>query len=193
MRNNRILQARHQKKLMRKERIVSGRKILDEMQEEEENSDTGFDQVGRSKAAKMMKALIEREKYEMDNMKRLPMSILAKKELRQFNKKQLHKQGGVMLDDLSGFASDVLDVSTTKRGSIHTGLNAAAQTLRQDILEAERLRMSDASFKPMYVYSKTSLSYHIDLRRDRIDRTLAQRLRHFLNLRNLSSMTNSLR
>ncbi|KAK1936381.1 hypothetical protein X943_003079 [Babesia divergens] len=141
--------ARHQKKLMRKERIVSGRKILDEMHEEEENSDTGFDQIGRSKAAKMMKALIEREKYEMDNMKRLPMSKLAKKELRQFNKKQLHKQGGVMLDDLSGFASDVLDVSTTKRGSIHTGLNAAAQTLRQDILEAERLRMSDASFKPI--------------------------------------------
>lgn len=138
--------AKHQKKLMRKERFVSGRKMLDEM--EEQNSDEGDEPTGSSKASKMMKALLEREKYEMDHMKRLPMTKMAKKELRQFNKKHAHKQEGFTLDDISGFASGVLNEGERSRKNVLSGLNAAAQTLRQDILEAQKLKSSDAFFLP---------------------------------------------
>lgn len=136
---------KHKKKLMRKERLTSGRKMLDEF--DDEDSDVGEDHIGKSKAAKMMKALIEREKFEMENMRRLPMTKMAKKDLKQFNKKHAHKQGGYMLDDINDMAADILTAGSGKRDNMLTGFNAAAQTLRQDIRETEKMRSADASFK----------------------------------------------
>ncbi|GBE60269.1 Sas10 C-terminal domain-containing protein, putative [Babesia ovata] len=148
-------QAKHQKKLQRKEKVVSGKRMLDEardMQEDDEDEPT--DRYSSAKAAKMVKALLERERYEMEQMRRLPMNKMAKKELREFQKHQRNKQGGIMLDELSSFAAEAMSSGQTKR-DVLVGMNAAAQIMRQDILETEKLRASDAYFKP-HVAKKSS-------------------------------------
>ncbi|GIX62668.1 Sas10 C-terminal domain-containing protein [Babesia caballi] len=152
-----LRQARHQKKLQRAEKIVSGRRMLDEAREMQDEDEEPVDRYGSSKAAKMVRALLERERYEMEHMKRLPMTKMAKKEIREFQKQQRNKQGGIMLDELSNFAADAMTAGPVKRDML-VGLNAAAQTLRQDILETEKLRASDMYFKPLSTKrpSKTS-------------------------------------
>ncbi|GFE54244.1 Sas10 C-terminal domain-containing, putative [Babesia ovis] len=140
--------ARYQKKLQRAEKVVSGRRLLEQAREEQEDgADDLEDGYNSKKATKMIKALLERERYEMEHMRRLPMNKMAKKELREFQKHQRNKQGGIMLDDLSNFATEAMSSGPSKR-NMTVGLNAAAQAMRQDILETEKLRASDAYYKP---------------------------------------------
>ncbi|EDO07429.2 Sas10 C-terminal domain family protein [Babesia bovis T2Bo] len=141
--------ARQQKKSERMEKVVSGRRMLEQAREQQEFDDgDAIDSTYKSKkAVKMMKALLERERYEMENMRRLPMNKMAKKELRAFQRSQGDKQGGILLEDLSSFASDAMP-KRAKKSDITVGLNAAAQAMRQDILETEKQRASDSYYKP---------------------------------------------
>ncbi|ORM39483.1 Neuroguidin [Babesia sp. Xinjiang] len=140
--------ARHQKKMQRAEKVVSGKRMLEQaMEQGDEDADDLEHRATTNKTAKMIKALLERERYEMEHMKRLPMNKLAKKELREFQKHQRNKQGGIMLEDLSNFASEAMDNRHSKRNLL-VGLNAAAQAMRQDILDTEKIRASDAYYKP---------------------------------------------
>ncbi|EKX73776.1 conserved hypothetical protein [Theileria equi strain WA] len=127
----------------------TGKPSKDEMRERKrqsylEGEENGESDVLATKAAKFMKKMAERERYEMESMRRLPMNKKAKREMRMFAREQKNLLSGCSLQHLSSFASDAMKTSG-KTLSASAGLNAAAQRMRQNILISEGKNIAHAS------------------------------------------------
>uniref|UniRef100_A0A3B0MIZ9 Disrupter of silencing (SAS10 homologue), putative n=1 Tax=Theileria annulata TaxID=5874 RepID=A0A3B0MIZ9_THEAN len=94
---------------------------------------------GEGDQYKFMKKLNEIEEYEMDHMRRIPMSKKYKKYLKMMDKNQRNLVGS-NLQDLTNFGSGIVG---SERKSNASDLNLVAQKLRQSVIMSEKRNNPD--------------------------------------------------